>query len=393
MNSRLFFRFLCSLLCMVALFPTIVKGQTDEEKRFVYLYDSSLPDAQGLESDSLYSLLSRYVPDTLQIQALDMTLIDEIGISSLKDASVILVGETCEWDEESPLAMELSKVAESNRILCMNPLFGRTVKFEQFGEYYLSFETKEHIGRQVKTSYFDRQCMFFDDALGDKYGVVSIYDSSVEGKLYPVTIDPELYGYYFMVIGATNMDMTNHLGMDYEGLIFDNNHDFLYLGLANSMIPHLTPAGKNLVRNVINFVTSPVKSVQMQKPHLEGVMINTKPATADFMAELSTGTADYVLPEGKNIFSMYETNVIYGDKPCHYHHENHFNENYSEIFIEYEGKQDVYRINYLHEEDLAIESVMEDVKNSQSLLYDLQGRKLQVAKGLSIEGGRVVFRQ
>lgn len=381
------------VVCMsILLFSIHANGHVIGNNDVAFLYDSALIGTESIETDSLYALIYRSIPDTLRLNPIDINEIDEQIVLSLKDATAIIIGETAEWDAESPLSIELCSLAHTNHVLCMNPLFAPNIAFEGFYSDVF-FETIQVEERQVRFFQHDYQSIFLDDVLGDNTGHFSIYDSSVIGKFYPASIQSEYLGYIFSIMGSTNMNRTDGFGLSDEGLILFDDSWFLYLGLPHAMISHLTPAGKNLVRNAIHYEIGNDWSIMMRKPHIEGMKINTMGVTADFMAELSSGEANYILPAGHSIFSMYITNIGYGDKPCHWTIDNRFNENHSEIFIEYEGKQDVYRINYLHEEDLAIEPVMEDVKNNQSLLHDLQGRKLQVAKGLSIEGGRVVFRQ
>lgn len=363
------------VICLPLFASFTLSAQSFKEVDVVFLYDDVIVGAEGLAGDSLYAMLSRYVEEPLRLVPVSMSQTDDQDWALLKDASAIIVGETAEWDTTSPLATELYSLVTTKPILCLSPQFGAvaTLNDETGFPGASNFETMKVEARQVKTTYNQTRHIFFDDVLGDNDGVISVFDSSSEGILYPALVNEWGAEMSFDVYGKAAQPAASYDG-DYaaQGILLRvRSSHFLYLGIPQQEMYHLTPAGKNLVRNSIAYLTAPDNSDKMRKPHIEGITIERNEPTADFMAELSSGAANYVIPANSDYFQINVLNIeaLHG---CYWRYKYEEDGRYWEIHIEYDDQQMDYRIYGVSDNPLSVASVAAD--GEKASLFDLQGR-------------------
>lgn len=392
--KRFFLLFSILLVQYVSLQAQTVFTAND----IAYIYDSSASDFEGLEADSLYALVCRFAPKTLNVVPIETDFIIEHGVDELKihDCHMIVisgVGEDREEDEE--FKKYLSKLDVKNHILCFNPSY---LSFWGKRSWTSEYTVKVYRNVPQRQIYMllpiAAQHMIFDDVLADMDGNVSLYDSSVQGLLNPIKIN---YKDQYTVSGYESYA---HAPIDQDGqqcLILEAKRYFLYVGLSQQCIKYLTPAGKNLIENCMKYLETDEYDNEQRKPYMMNFKINNMPVSADFMAELSSGHAHYVVPSIYNEFRCsvetfyrwgwmgYSLEIDYNDE------EKYAMINYSFNLGNDETGETSYRIDYVYENAVSIE----DIKHCDdaSVSYDLLGRKMTGdQKGLRIEAGKVIWK-
>lgn len=386
MNTSFFKK--CLLVTLTAAYGSLLAQNIFEPKDIVYLYDSSTSGYSGLEADLFYAMVCENVPDDLNVIPVEMADVDSKGLNSLDRTAGIIISDTGnDRGEDDPLVTKLGELYNTHPMLCLNTTFPTRWVFYGLRPAY--FEVKRDVpGNYIYQTYFEYQMSIFDDMLASANGLTSIYDPSVEGKYNLAVADFEDVTHAFAVLGTADIENSGDFGLTDSGLALLGGSRFLYLGLCQSLMGHLTVTGKNLVRNAVQYLID--GDYYAHKPRLTGLVVNGIAAPADVMCELSTGEATLHLPsqgEWDGIRDI-KYNFVYASG-CRQSYSNRFT--YFELKCEYGNKQDIYKVHYVFDSQSGIDELTFDQEDVPS--YDLQGRKLQEAKGLSIEGGRIVFRQ
>lgn len=378
-----------SLLLLLFCFTnTLFSQNLFESKDIVYLYDSSTPGYSGLEADVFYAMVCENVPEDLNVIPVEMAEIDGHGLNSLDRTAGIIISDTGnDRGEDDPLVAKLGELYNTHPMLCLNTTFPTRWVFCGLRPAY--FEVQNDVpGNYFYQTYFEYQMSIFDDMLASADGLTSIYDPSVEGKYNLAVADFEDIIHSFSIYGTVDIENSGDFGLTDSGLALFGGSRFLYLGLCQSLMGHLTVTGKNLVRNAVQYLID--GDFYSHKPRLTGLVVNDIAAPADVMCDLSTGEATLHLPSHDQWDCIRDVmfNFVYANG-CKQSFHNYFT--YFELKSEYGNKQDIYKVNYVFDSQSGIDELAIEQENIPS--YDLQGRKRQEAKGLRIDGGRIVFRQ